>query len=115
MTDNKGPEKYWEFYDTHTRWYILKHRKPVPCYDMCKVNKGLNFRNKRVRRTYLPNNVFVSTVFLGLDHRYGSGPPLLFETMIHADGEFIEYQTRCSTWRQALKMHWAAVEIAKDD
>ena len=27
-------------------------------------------------------NIRVSTVFLGLNHQYGGGPPLIFETMI---------------------------------
>lgn len=38
----------------------------------------------------------VSTVFLGLDHRWGEGPPILFETMVFGgllDGEVERYAT----------------------
>lgn len=28
----------------------------------------------------------VSTVWLGLDHQYGDGPPLIFETMVFTEG-----------------------------
>lgn len=59
---------------------------------------------------------FVSTVFLGLDHnRAGTGPPLLFETMVWIDGGTAEdYINRCSTWTEALAMHEAAKAWAKE-
>lgn len=57
-------------------------------------------------------DVRVSTVFLGIDHRYGgNGPPLLFETMIFG-GPHNEWQDRCSTWKEALEMHANACELA---
>jgi len=37
---------------------------------------------KRVAATTLPNGRWVSTVWLGIDHSFGSGPPLIFETMV---------------------------------
>jgi len=60
------------------------------------------------------NGFEVSTVFLGLDHGHGyTGRPLLFETMIFGNGELDNYQTRCSTWDEAVKMHQEAIELAK--
>ena len=55
----------------------------------------------------------VSTVFLGLDHRStGSGPPLVFETMIFSDIKEIDgYQSRSSSWEEAEKMHEIALEL----
>lgn len=44
--------------------------------------------NKRVARDVLPvpgvpaGEAFVSTVWLGIDHSFGDGPPLIFETMV---------------------------------
>jgi len=38
--------------------------------------------DNRVAETTLPNGRWVSTVWLGLDHSFGSGPPLIFETMV---------------------------------
>ena len=38
--------------------------------------------NKIVKQTVLPNGKWVSTVWLGLDHSFGEGPPLIFETMV---------------------------------
>lgn len=37
---------------------------------------------KRVAFDKLDNGLDISTVWLGLDHQYGSGPPIIFETMI---------------------------------
>lgn len=54
----------------------------------------------------------ISTVFLGIDHRWGDGPPLLFETMIFG-GEHNNYQERCSTWKQAEEMHENACSLVR--
>ena len=48
----------------------------------------------------------ISTVFLGLDHRFGEGPPILFETMVFG-GPLDQEQERCSTWEEAEAMHKA--------
>jgi hypothetical protein len=54
----------------------------------------------------------VSTVFLGLDHNFGRGEPLLFETTIFGgplDGEMWRY----GTYSEAERGHAAAVVQAK--
>lgn len=54
-------------------------------------------------------DVKVSTVFLMLDHQYGDGPPLLFETMVFG-GKLDQEQVRYSTWDEACVGH---VEMVK--
>ena len=54
----------------------------------------------------------VSTVFLGIDHGFGSGPPILFETMIFG-GEHDQYQDRCCTYDQAKVMHTKAIWLVR--
>lgn len=56
--------------------------------------------------------VRISTVFLGIDHQFGDGPPILFETMIFG-GEHDQYQDRCSTWKQAEDMHEKACAMVR--
>lgn len=71
---------------------------------------------KRIRPNWGHDDIkiiYVSTVFLGLDHQWQDGPPLVFETMIF-NGPIHEYQDRCSTWAQAEMMHEKAVQIIKD-
>ena len=51
----------------------------------------------------------VSTVFLGLNHQFGDGPPLIFETMIFSPGPLDQECWRYSTESEALVGHAAAV------
>lgn len=51
----------------------------------------------------------VSPVFLGLDHRWGEGPPLIFETMVFG-GNHDEDGDRYSTKAEALEGHARFVE-----
>lgn len=60
---------------------------------------------------------WVSTVFLAIDHQFGDGPPLLFETMVFAKDpttgkvDFMDlYCDRCSTYEEAVAMHDKAVD-----
>lgn len=68
--------------------------------------------NRRVREDLLAGGVRVSTVFLGLDHSYGDGPPLLFETMVFG-GPLDQEQDRCATWEDAEQMHEKLVVRAR--
>lgn len=57
----------------------------------------------------------ISTVFLGVDHRFfGDGPPLLFETMIfNGPGDLDRAQWRWSTWDEAAAGHADAVMLCR--
>ena len=57
------------------------------------------------------DGVRVSTVFLMIDHQFGGGPPLLYETMIFG-GAHDQEQWRYSTRDAALAGHARAVELA---
>lgn len=57
-------------------------------------------------------NLFVSTVFLGLDHSFGGPELLLYETMIFWNGKGTDqYQERYSTRKEAGRRH---KEIVKE-
>lgn len=97
--------------------YKLVGHEAVPCTDLMewaewyestfKTGDGLL---RVVRRTVI-GRVWVSTVFLSIDHRFGEGPPLLFETMCFGLPEghpMHQFQDRCSTWDEAEAMHTAA-------
>ena len=67
---------------------------------------------RRVRETTLPNGKWISTVWIGLDHSFGPGPPLIFETMVFSKlaGEGGLDSERYSTEEQAIAGHEAMVE-----
>jgi len=53
----------------------------------------------------------VSTIWLGLNHNWGEGAPLIFETMVFG-GEHNEDQWRYETLDQAIAGHKKACKIA---
>ena len=60
---------------------------------------------KIVAQTNVADGIFVSTVWLGLDHNFRGGRPLIFETMAFSrEGESM-YCERYSTLAQAEKGH----------
>lgn len=69
-------------------------------------------REKYVAKTevgwFKPDRVMVSTVLLVLDHQWGDGPPIIFETMVFG-GRWDQEMDRYSTEAQALAGHWAMV------
>lgn len=69
----------------------------------------------RVACDETPGGAEVSTVFLRLNHNFGEGPPLVFETMIFGGplgGEGRRYQNRYSTWDEAVSGHARALAAA---
>lgn len=96
-------------------WILDKDHELVPCG---LLEWAFTFENRELRivRQTRFLGMFVSTVFLGLDHgfRYDRNdlPPVVFETMIFGGSVDQEYQERCYTWQQAASMHWRAIRYA---
>lgn len=93
-------------------YYILDGKTPVPEPDIRKWAEWLSTADRVVNQTTgivklagTPvGDVQVSTVFLGVDHSFSGGPPLLFETMVF--GGVLDQETdRCTSWEAAEKMH----------
>ena len=68
---------------------------------------------RQIARDELADGVTVSTVFLGLDHQFGNGPPLLYETMIFG-GPHDQWQDRYTSRKDAERGHRAAVRMARE-
>jgi hypothetical protein len=81
--------------------YILggeEGHTPVPCYSMSEWGQFLASNERIVARTG-NDTKWVSTVFLGIDHRYWNGPPLVFESMAFVDeGKTIDDLHGGRTW-----------------
>jgi hypothetical protein len=90
--------------------YTLKGRLPVKCRDVVAWGQWYEASSRSHGRHVadeVRGGIRVSTVFLGVDHQFGDGPPLLFETMIFAD-DGCDLFGRYSTWTAAEKGHEAA-------
>lgn len=82
--------------------YILKGHEPVPV-ELEVWARWFETADRQVRDTFR-DDVRVSTVFLGLDHSFGHGPPVLFETKVFVNGSGDEME-RYSTWDEAVEGH----------
>ena len=88
----------------------IAHEEP----DLMKWATWFEAADRRVDVTQVGEHQ-VSTVFLGLNHQYGNGPPLLFETrVIKGDsGEDLDMM-RYTTHAQALAGHDQMVAKVRD-
>lgn len=91
--------------------FILNGKDAVPT-DLSTWAKWFegNFNKRQVSVTER-DGIKVSTVFLGLDHSFGEGPPLIFETMIFG-GPHDQDCWRYTTWQQAEEGHDKACMVA---
>ena len=94
-----------------TGYYILKDKKIVKTNDINVWGKFFESKDRIVKQETLSNGLRVSTVFLGIDHNFGEGEPLLFESMVFGADE--EIQERYSTYEQAEEGHKKLVEKYK--
>jgi hypothetical protein len=90
MVDTEtGAAKPYEPLGTRPHYY---HRdgKPIifdPQLGIPEVTQWATYfenANRQVRQTMTPYGERLSTVFLGMDHSFFGGPPLIFETMLFA-------------------------------
>lgn len=73
--------------------YILEGKRPIKTDSSMIWAKWFKTANRTVKKTTI-GEVTVSTVFLGVEHGFSNGKPLLFETIIFGgkfDGEIDRY------------------------
>lgn len=93
--------------------WILNGRVPEACGNWLRWAMWFEKADRRVARDVLADGaVEISTVFIGLDHQWGDGPPLIFETMIFGGSENYSMD-RYSTWDEAEAGHARMLKIAK--
>lgn len=94
------------------RFMVLDAQKAVVPADISTWSDFLDGDGKRVGRTEV-GEASVSTVFLGVDHSFGDGPPLWFETMIFG-GPFDQETWRYTTWAEAEAGHGRIVGALRE-
>ena len=90
-------------------YYILVGKSVVKCDDIHAWSRFFHVRANRVLKQEYIGDVFVSTVFLGIDHGWGrSDEPIVFETMaFDAHGLEIDgLTTRSTSWNLAMLNHY---------
>lgn len=102
----------------NARWFILRDEKVYPCDALDAAFHLEDIAARQVAQTDIsdepnyPGGDFVSTVFLGLNHSWREGPPVLFETMVFGG----QYDTACFRYTSigAAKIgHWQVVDCIR--
>ena len=88
--------------------YYTRDGRPTDDYDDCHPTGDFD-RDMRVAKTQA-GGYTISTVFLGFDHQFGDGPPLIFETMVFGDGPLDNECDRYPTEADAVEGHAKMVE-----
>jgi hypothetical protein len=100
-------------------WYVQDDQgNPIGVYDVTDPRVTERYRKidagepdpHRVARDTI-RDWEVSTVFLGLDHQFGSGPPVLWETMVFGPEPWSEWQDRYTSRTDALAGHARVVAM----
>jgi len=93
-------------------YYTLNDDHSVTAHhDVLEWAASSEKHNRRIALTDARYGSYVSTVFLGIDHSFDDGPPLIFETMVFG-GPLNEMQWRYPTYHAALEGHAAALRLA---
>ncbi len=92
--------------------YYDRQGKPMEMMEWAHAIE--DFEYKVVKQDTLPDGKFVSTVWLGLDHSFGDGPPLIFETMVFpAKGGVPTTGERNPDWEEQETRRYSTEEEAK--
>ena len=95
------------------KYTLDENGNPVFEPDLIKWAKWIESEKRTVANETVGDSK-ISTVFLGIDHAFDGGPPVLWETMVFG-GELDQHQERCGgSQPQAQKMHNRMVQMVKD-
>ncbi len=85
--------------------YYDKEGNPIDREEWVQLLENIEYR--RIAETKLSDGRQISTVHIGLDHSFGDGPPLIFETMVFPskDESADERCERYSTEEEARAGH----------
>ena len=94
--------------------YILdENGQPVIAHNVMEWGKWLETADRQVAKDTV-GDCDVSTVFLGVDCSFGSGPPVLWETMIFG-GAYEGWQDRYTSREAAIAGHAKVVEALRNN
>ena len=102
------------------RYILDAQNNAVACDDLTVWGKFMENMAERIVEQEHVGVYWISTVFLGLDHNWSSGAPILWETMIFDQGTEKnrpyrdEFCDRYSSYAEAVDGHAKAVVQAKE-
>jgi|SRR5215475_4827360 len=100
--------------DSRPRYYSRQGR-PLTLTEWAQAFENMTEEARRIALTQIGTDeagdpITVSTVWIGLDHRwFADGPPLIFESMVFG-GTYDGKAERYATEAEALAGHWRMVQ-----
>jgi len=115
MLNNNKPKSPLDLeFDSLLRHWKLVNKVPVRC-GLMEWAEFFGKKERHIKATQLPG-VWISTIFLGIDHRLGGSSegkrPILFESMIFG-GHHNDEQWRYETYQEAEQGHEELCEMAE--
>ena len=92
--------------------YILNGKTPVIEPVLLKWAEWFEKAERHIAKTKV-GEANVSTIFLGIDHNFTGGIPILFETMVFG-GKLDQEEERYATWEEAERGHKEMVKRVKE-
>jgi len=94
-------------------YYKLNGKVAVICHSLMEWADWFETADRQVAQEDIAG-IWVSTIFLGLDHNFlGKGDPLLFETMVVLPDGGIGKMRRYFTWAEAEKGHEEVADLIR--
>ncbi len=90
------------------RYYILKDKEVVETKDVLEAARHFASLDRILKQEHV-GPYWISTVFLGFDHSFVSGKPVLFESMVFKQDKSVGMD-RYETYGEAMEGHRRLVE-----
>jgi len=82
--------------------YYNRQCKQITLSEFCDLFENNEYRNVAKDKF---GKFCVSTIWLGIDHQFCEGPPVIFETLVFDDSGDVLYKERHSTEEEAKHRH----------
>jgi len=92
--------------------YYDKQGNPISMEEWAALFE--DFESRVIGKSETAAGCQVSTVWLGMNHNYGEGPPLIFETLAYCDHISTNEIERYTTWEEAEAGHKRWVEFLEN-
>lgn len=101
MITSIGPDRLDPFWDAVEECHFDYDGNPISLRQWCYLVES---RERIIAQDHV-GDYFLSTVWIGLDHSWGEGPPIIFETMLFKGAEGDMECWRYESWEQAVAGH----------
>ncbi len=112
MTKKNLSEEISTPIDNH--FYKLVNQEPVPC-SLEEYAKSMQIESNRIIKQTQIKDLFVSTIFTGIDYSFGLAEKKLFETIVFGLDEEIHPKWQNATWNEAIEKHHEIIKMIENE